>query len=107
MIDNNMELCEQLIMDFSVKMREVFTRQATDETYLNRKDFDNCMARATAGYNDAIRSGRKILALAIALHEEKNHSNDPLPGLMDEQAVLMESMSSEEVEMSTMGFWMD
>lgn len=101
-LDNNMALCEQLIMDFSVKMREVFNRQASDQTYLNRNDYESCYNRAVAAYIDACKSGKKILALSIAKENEVNHNIDT----SDEQKTLIGVMTIEDIEKSEKGVWL-
>ncbi len=101
-LDNNMELCEQLIMVFSKDLREVFNRQAEDNNYLNRDDFECCSDRADAGIEDATKRIRKILSLAIAKENKENHNIDT----SKEIETLEKVMDKEEIAISARGSWM-
>ncbi len=102
-LDNNMELCEQLIMVFSKDLREVFNRQAEDNNYLNRDDFECCSDRADAGIEDATKRIRKILSLAIAKENKENHKIDT----SEEMDNLEKEMDSEQVAVARSSGWVN
>ena len=96
-----MDLCEELIRIFGEEMREVFRREDAEPEFLNSKDYLSSFNRAEEAYEIATIRGKKILALADAVHQAAYHSLDT----SKEQTVLEDGMSEEDKEVSTKGFW--
>lgn len=70
------------------------------ENHLPQGKFSSCLERASAGIDEATKGVKKTLALAIALHREKEHGEDT----MEEQAVLLADEST-SATIGTLGYW--
>ncbi len=75
-IDNNPELIKEVINAFAEDMLKVSIKEATEDDYLNQKDFASGKERAKAAVLIASERAINILALAIDKHREEEHGED-------------------------------
>jgi len=94
-----MKLSKYLADKFEAEFEAIYEKEKMDKDFLSQEQFDSCIDRAKAGVALATESLINDLAYAIAVHREKEHSEDTL----EEQAVLL--AAGAEPEIGTLGFW--
>jgi len=94
-----MKLSKYLADKFEAEFEAIYQKEKIDVEFLSQDKFSSCLERAKAGIELATEAITNDLAYAIAVHREKDHSEDTL----EEQAVLL--AVGAEPEIGTLGFW--
>ena len=96
-----MKLSHELAKIFEKEMDELIQTEIDNSGFMPQEIFENCEIRAAAGIAIAIEKVKKIFALSICSHREMEHAEN-----RDEEIdILKTTLTSEEVEIGTRGFW--
>jgi hypothetical protein len=95
------KLTDELLAVIGEEIDAVIQQEMDDPGFLPQKDFATCLDRAAAGMKIATERATKVLALAIATHEENEHEAD----FTAEKDVLKESLNPSDVEVGTRDWW--
>ncbi len=100
-IDDNMELCEELIKVIGEDLKEVFTKEAIEPDFLNQRDFKNGEDRAVEAMILATKRASRILGLNIDIHRQDKHNEDTAASQKELEGV----MGGEDKEVAKRGSW--